>query len=301
MTAPVFRVSASGLGGSGYRHPGTGRIVPGVTTVLKQGAKPAIVQWAVDQTASYAVANIDALLGRTQEQGWGYLRWYHKRNPLPLEDGIDLRNYHLGVLDDAAELGTAMHEWAQADVDDAGVYPDTTMEPEAFWQMVGAWSGWLEQNFVECLVTEGTVWSDTEGYAGTFDGLWRINGKLYLIDIKTSRGIWPDHLMQLAALKNAETLFVNVEGEWKTVKGEKTWVGSYDEVEWDTSPIEGYGFIHIRPDDVDNKGNPIPAYCEFVEATDLDVYYDKFKGLLQCAKGDLILKEREKERAKSTK
>ena len=106
---PKLRVRSSGHGGSGYKHPHTGDVVPGVTTVLKRLDKPGVLQWAVDNTAAYAVANVDGLLNRTEEQGFGFLRWYWKRDPLK-GDLSDIRNYSDGVLNDAAELGTMMHD-----------------------------------------------------------------------------------------------------------------------------------------------------------------------------------------------
>jgi hypothetical protein len=38
------------------------------------------------------------------------------------------------------------------------------------------------------------------GYAGTLDGLWKIDGVPTLVDVKTARNTWPEHFQQLAAL-----------------------------------------------------------------------------------------------------
>jgi hypothetical protein len=259
------------------------------------------VQWSVDQTAAYAAANIDSLLSRSEMQGYNMLRWYHKRKPKPLEEGIDIRNYYLGVLDDSAELGTEVHEWAQADIDPSCTYPDATNYNELFWQMVDVWDEFKSQHTIEPLLTETTVWNETFGYAGTFDCLWYIDGVLTLLDIKTSRSLWDDHQRQLAALKNGETVLTDVIGKWKTTKGKTVWDGEFTEVEFDTSKIERYGFLHVRPDDSDNNGNFIPRYCEFVEATDLDLHFESFKGLLASARANKEIADRVKERESSKK
>jgi hypothetical protein len=162
---PKLRVRSSGYGGSGYKHPLNGDVVPGVTTVLKKLDKPGVLQWAVDNTAAYAVANIDALMSRTEEQGYGFLRWYWKRDPLQSDDQ-DIRNYSNGVLRDAADLGTLMHDWVAAD-HGAQPYPDVTFAPDYFWQMVAEWDKWQEENDVEPIFTETTFWSEQYGYAGT--------------------------------------------------------------------------------------------------------------------------------------
>ena len=195
MAEPKLRVRSSGHGGSGYKHPLTGKIVPGVTTVLKKLDKPGIVQWAVDNTSAYAVANIDSLLNRTEEQGYGFLRWYWKRDPLA-SDQDDIRNYSAGVLNDAANLGTLMHDWIAAE-HDAMPYPDVSLAPEYFWQMVAQWDEWKSQHDVEPMFTETTLWSHQYGYAGTADGLWLIDGVPTMLDIKTSRNVWDEHFMQL--------------------------------------------------------------------------------------------------------
>lgn len=285
MTSPKLAVKASGFGGRGYRHPETGQLVPSVTTVLKAAAQPGVTQWAVDQTAAFAAANPEYLMGMSQDRAWGYLRWYYKREPKEIYDGLDVRNYHKGVLNDAAEQGTGMHEWAQADVDNRLQYPIITDDNVAHWQMVGAWNKYLQENAVEPMLTEVTVWNATEGYAGTFDGLWVINGKLSLLDIKTSRGIWPDHSRQLAALKNGETYFTEVDGEWI----ENPWQPVVEQV-------EEFAFLHIRPDDIDNKGTFIDAYCEYTEAEDLDLYYEGFLGCLNMKKSELAIAARQKGR-----
>lgn len=279
MAEPELAVKQSGFGGRGYKHPLTGRVVPSVTTVLKAANKPAITQWAVDQTAAYAVANIDSLMSRSELQGWGFLRFFHKRNPLPLEEGTDIRNFHLGVLDDAAELGTSTHNWVEADVDMNLPFPDTTLEPDTFWQMVAVWNEFKLHHTVEPVYTELTVWNETWGYAGTLDGLWLIDGKLYLLDIKTSRNLWPEHLMQLAALRNAETMLVK--------QADGTWL----ELPFNL-PIDNIGMLHIRPDDVENNGQPKPAYIELVEAEDLDLHWEAFKGLLKYKQAERAIQQR---------
>lgn len=289
---PELSVKQSGFGGRGYKHPHTGQVVPGVTTITGAAHKPGLLQWAVDQTAAFAVANIDALMNRSELQGWGFLRWYHKRNPLPLEEGSDVRNYHIGVLNDAADLGTSMHDYIEADVDDTRLFPDTSFEPEAFHQMVPVWEKFKSEHTIEPVFTEATVWHAELGYAGTFDGLWIIDGVLCMIDIKTSRNTWPEHMMQLAALKNAETLLAKDEnGEWVEIG-----FGEYEP--------ESVRILHIRPDDVENDGTPKPAYIEMIEAEDLDIHWDGFLGLLKYKTAERALTQRrnaEKAEARAVK
>lgn len=298
MGNPLYRVRASGMGGSGYARPplpgephklvknadgkmidavvdeDTNRavVVPGVTTVLKSfGDPPQLVQWKIDQVAAYAVANLDALYNRTMEQGWGFLRWYTKRVP-DLSD--PLRNAHVGVVNDLAELGTNAHDWTQAEVN-GGMYPPIDSEEMA--QMAESWKRWRFFNTIKPVMTEVTVYGD--GYAGTFDGLWYVNGKLSLLDEKTSRTIGDTHKMQLAALRAADTIYVkDADGTWSTIPKPEP---------------EEYGFIQIRPDDIDTKGNFVPAFVKYhtITTTELDMYYERFMCALRVMQIDKELRE----------
>ncbi|AGY47127.1 exonuclease [Clavibacter phage CN1A] len=281
MSAPELSTRNSNMGGRGYKHPHTGQLVPSVTTVLKAAATPAITQWAVDQTAAYAVANIDALLTRTEQQGYGFLRWYHSRDPLPLEEGMDLRNYHLGVLHDRADLGTAVHEWIEADLDFTRPFPEIRLEHnEPVAQMVERWEEFKAAHKIEVVMIEVTVWNAELGYAGTFDLLAYVDGVLTLIDFKTSRGVWDSHRQQLAALRGATT-FLHKDSEG-------TWV---EEI-WDTSGMK-FGLLHIRPDDINGNGDFVPSFIEMhhIAPSHLDIYFKQFVGMLDFRKGELEIKQ----------
>lgn len=281
---PKLRVRSSGHGGSGYKHPLTGQVVPGVTTVLKKLDKPGVLQWAVDNTSAYAVANIDALLSRTEEQGYGFLRWYWKRDPLQ-GDQDDIRNYSAGVLNDAAELGTLMHDWVAAD-HGGQPYPDVSIAPEYFWQMVAQWDAWKEANSVEPVLTETTLWSHQYGYAGTADGLWLVNGVMTMLDVKTSRNVWDEHFMQLAALGACDALLKEVDGEW---------------VEDGVPGFSQYALLHIRPEDTDKHGEPLDAFCrlEVCDMEEMPLHFDAFLGLLAVSDAQLKVREHRKQKEKN--
>ncbi len=274
---PKLRVRSSGHGGSGYKHPLDGSVVPGVTTVLKKLEKPAIAQWAVDNTAAYAVANIDALLSRTEEQGYGFLRWYWKRDPLA-SDASDIRNYSNGVLNDAAELGTLIHDWIAAD-HGACPYPDVSDAPDYFWEMVKEWDEWKSIHEVVPIHSEVTFWSKTHGYAGTADAIWMVDGVPMLIDVKSSRNTWDEHLMQVAALGACDTMLLEpTDGHW---------------VEQPIPEFKEYALLHLRPSDTDKNGNPMSPFCELkkVDMDEIPTLFDAFLGLLKVSHAQNALKD----------
>lgn len=293
MSEPKLRIPASGLGGSGYKNPVTGEKVPGVTTVLGVLDKPGLIQWNIDNTAWYAVANIDALLNRTEEQGFHFLRYYTKRmkpddfdNPV-----VDIHDYSTGVLNDLANLGTLTHEYIEADLNE-GFEPELTRVEQA--EMVEQYLIWKSEHEIEMYATEATLFG--VGFAGTADILWRLTclheepcvppGTAMLVDAKTSRRTWDEHKSQLSALGTCDTWMREVPaGTQGAFKHERTRKG-VKEVSWwvpqDVPPIQAYGILHLRPNDWDRNGNPIPAFCtlKVVPQDEIDVAYKMFQGAL---------------------
>ena len=279
MAQPKLRVRSSGHGGSGYKHPETGKVVPGVTTVLKKLDKPGVLQWAVDNTAAYAVANIDSLLNRTEEQGWGFLRWYWKRDPLASDDQ-DIRNYSAGVLNNAAELGTLMHDWIAAEHDDSP-YPDVSLAPPHFWEMVAEWDKWKVEHDIKPILTETTFWSHQYGFAGTADGLWEIDGVRTLLDVKTSRNVWDEHFMQLSALGACDTYLIESDNKW---------------TEMELPGFSQYALLHIRPTDTTKNGEHMEPFCrlEVVDVEEIPLHFESFLGLLAVSEAQNKVREHRK-------
>ena len=50
---------------------------------------------------------------------------------------------------------------------------------------------------------EQIVWSKKHRFAGTLDVVGYLNGKLFVIDFKTSKGFYDEYLLQIAAYKEA--------------------------------------------------------------------------------------------------
>lgn len=290
MTLPKLAVARSGYGGRGYRNPVTGdkRVVPSITTVLKAENKPALVQWAVDQTAGYAVANAASLLTKSEEYGFKMLRYFHsKEAPIEGKD-IDLHSYYNGVRDDAADMGTAIHEWIQADLEPHLPFPDLDKQGEPFWQMVDEWEKWKKGKDIVPYFTERTVWNDEAGYAGTFDGLWEVDGVPTLMDIKSSRGLYESTWMQLSALYHAPELF--------QPQDDDTYASIRD---WQL-PVTNLAVLHIRPEDWNTRNQRMPAHCRWVEMpNDPKIYYKGFTGLLQYKHAMRELADATREREKN--
>lgn len=287
MTLPIRAVAQSGYGGRGYRPFGHKvPVQPSVTTILKAEAKPALTQWAADQTAAYAVANAEKLFGMSDSRAWGFLRYFWNRAPKdPLSGDIDLASYHTGVLSDAGELGDSVHEWIEADLFQTP-FPDVSNRNPAFWECVAAWNKFKSEHDIVPHRTEVTVWNDEPGmgHGGTFDILAEVDGKLMLIDIKTSRGLYTSTWMQLSALYHSPILLEPDPTVDDPRQGVDRLLSNWQ------APIEGVAVIHVRPGDFENRtGKPMEPFAKWVpiplgkehktwqEAT--ESYYKGFRGL----------------------
>lgn len=296
---PKLRVASSGYKGSGYfiptdLDPFTGKPVrvPGVTTITGALPAPGIIQWSCDQTAAYAVANADRLLDRTEEQGFKYLRFYHSRKVDYDDPATDIHNYHTGVLNDLAELGTITHEWVTSFL--LGVdTPEVTRDEHA--EMIEQFLDWYSQHEVEVVEAESTVYNQAVGYAGTMDFILRVDGETMLVDAKTSRAVRDGHIAQLSALGAATTLMREVgpdEGvEYKSAKWGKTY--------WREDGIPGfskYAVLQLRPSDVTNKGEYIAPFCrlEVIEPERISAAHQAFLGALEVRRGLRALEQVEK-------
>jgi len=286
MVQPKLRSRASGFGGSGYRIPtwlddaGKPTLVPSVTTITGVTHKPGLVQWAADQTAAYAVTHLDDLMSRTEEAGWGFLRYFWRREP----KGVDeLRGAHKRVLNEAANIGTNVHEWIEADLKGEFEPAIDSFECE---QMVEQWLLWKSEHTIEPILVEATAVNREHGYAGTLDGLWVVDGVPTLVDVKTSRNTWPEHFQQLAALGACYTLMEECDECEGSVPLADTW---WREIVM--PPFSEYAILHLRPQDYDSKGNVTEPFCKLKKIENIDLHFEGFLGALQLKKYERKLKE----------
>jgi len=151
-----------------YRN-NAGAIVPGVTTVIGLLAKPALVPWAWK-------------LGMA---------------------GEDMNK----VRDMAADIGTATHYMAECMF--KGQKPDfqhyTPYVVGAATKMMPALKAYLDSNPAETVASEVNVVSEKWQYGGCIDWVCvpKSTGLLTIRDIKTSKGIYAEYLIQIAAYEVA--------------------------------------------------------------------------------------------------
>jgi hypothetical protein len=119
----------------------------------------------------------------------------------------------------ARELGTAVHSAIEALVLGTPA-PEPTEEELPFLEQFEAFRAAYEPEF---LAAESTVFSREHSYAGTLDAVVTIDGRTYVLDVKTGAGIYAEVALQLAAYRAAEFMglpngeevpMLETEAEW---------------------------------------------------------------------------------------
>lgn len=150
------------LAKKGYKND-YGVRIPGVTTITGMLAKPALIPWA---------------------------------NKMGLK-GIDISKY----VDDLAQVGKLAHSMVEhyllgtkADTSDYSKNQISLAE-NAMLKFLA----WEKENDLKVIRVELRLISEQHQFGGTCDIYCKLNGRYTLIDLKTSKGIWPDMFTQVAA------------------------------------------------------------------------------------------------------
>jgi hypothetical protein len=188
-----------------YRDPAGGPDLVSVTNVLSSGvAKFALVPWAVKLTAEHCVDNRLDVARRALKDREQLLK--------------DIKAVHRNARDTAADLGTRVHDRAEAMALQAPFPADREVDPYAR-QLALFWQRWGVDLDTDIVAAEITFAHRRLGYAGTGDlMIWLRTGpdrskELWLVDYKTSAkrpasSVYPEYAMQLAALRFAECVWL---------------------------------------------------------------------------------------------
>lgn len=194
---------------------------PGATRVLEVLSKPALITWKARESAR-AVASL-----HPKAVEWDM--W--QRNP------DEFLNWALQesdkARDTAAAVGSGVHHWADMVSRGSVIDSKALGIPDEYIPYLDAWRGFLA--FLEAcggtiVSSEHAVWSNA-GYAGTYDLIVSLQDELWMIDIKTSKGYYPEYALQLAAYGYADYIIL-----------EK------DPTSYPMPSIQRYGVLHLRPD-----------------------------------------------------
>ena len=205
--------------------------VPGATSVLDILSKPALITWKA-QEAAKAMLGI-ALDGELIDyKSYDYKAAVEKFVPQALSIADEQR-------DTAAKLGSSIHLLAdmasrgQESAQDGFQVSDKEIPYLDAWKRFMAF---LEAQGGRIVSSEHMVWS-ANGYGGTYDLIVEWQEKLWLLDIKTSKGYYPEYGLQLAAYRWADSIIL--EGDPST---------------YSMPEIHHAGVLHLRPEQYPDTG-----------------------------------------------
>lgn len=214
-------------GKSGHGYTVDGAKVPGVTSILGLLPKDNLIKWAAESTADYAVNN------------WGTL------SEMPWADRLKaLYGARFEKSQPAAKRGTEVHRLAEPAIRGEEIDMDA-MPPEL--------RGYVESYLDFCDTidpkplengTELVVANRTHRYCGTADLVADlpaltcegefIQAGRWLLELKTSKGVWPESALQACAYEHCE---VFVDPDEPDDERLVEWLG-----------IQRCGVVHIGPD-----------------------------------------------------
>jgi len=165
-----------------------GRQLPSVTSVPKLvGIPDRLHRWFVGNLIDHVVDNASAISLRTATGD--------EREVKALRS--DLWRAVQGE-QTARVVGIALHRAASLGDDPDHVHPDIAPRLRQYLD-------WRATSGIEILGSEFQVWNLAEGYAGTVDLLGRFpDGSVWVIDLKTGKGVYTESVLQLMAYAMAE-------------------------------------------------------------------------------------------------
>lgn len=184
-----------------------------VTTILRAIAKPALVPWAARSVAEAAVqatrtGTLQAMVDQDPDGAVSFL----KQSPYSQRD-------------QAAGAGSLIHQWVEARIIGATT-PDV---PVGLRPTLEQFQRFEAENAPQWEASEVTVYSREHEYAGTLDAICVVNGKRFIVDFKTGKGVYPEYALQLNAYAHGE------------------FIGLPNGTEQQLPPLDGAIVIHLGP------------------------------------------------------
>jgi hypothetical protein len=180
-----------------------------VSTIKGKKGSNALVDWAARTVA-----------GRAREYAQQYLNGAASVEELCVRLCDDaLGNVHNELRDEAADFGTVFHALVEnvangrQDALDAAAEAVGQKSQERLWADAEAFLDWTCRFQPKWGLTEFHVINRKHGYMGTADALVKIGDERILMDVKTSKNVYGDYALQLAAYRHAEHIVFADTGE----------------------------------------------------------------------------------------
>lgn len=185
--------------------------VPSVTTLIGKGLpKEMLVRWAAKSAAEYAAENLNDLAAMT-----------------PAERVTVIKGAPFAKRDEAAVRGTDVHALAEQ-----LVHGNEVEVPAHLADYVRGFADFIDTFAVTPVLTEKSAANRDYFYAGRFDLIADMGGTRWLLDVKTSKGVYAETALQLAAYRGCEFYVTDDDPD----------------TEYPMPEVERVGVLHVTPD-----------------------------------------------------
>ena len=141
------------------------------------------------------------------------------------------------ALQEAADIGTCTHEAIENFLSNNQEDVQITFVGFKMW-----WDNLLKNNTVDILGTEQKI--VCQWFGGTYDALLKINGKIYLVDWKTSNHVTSNYFLQLSAYRFILYTIYNINIDGCIVLQLNKKEPGFNEFVLDFSNIDHFNFIN---------------------------------------------------------
>lgn len=182
---------------SGRTYETPDGVFPSVTSILSVISKPALVNWSakVERELVCEVAY------QLYEDAPVAPRMARLAYMTTLNQRIGTTKAHERVSQKALDAGSAAHsliEWNLRRELGQKVGPEPRVSGESA-NAFAQYEAWRASVDLKPMAIEQTIWHSHDRYAGTLDLLARVDGRIAVIDFKTSSGIYDEYYLQVAA------------------------------------------------------------------------------------------------------
>lgn len=192
------------------RHKTEGWEYPGVTTILKPWDKEGLVKWAADLERAACLEAAADVYQVCLDKG------YRLENfAVAMEAKLGSARQHQRKKEAAGDIGTAAHERIRWHINhELGIETPMPLIPDESELAVMAWQDHWKATGITPLRAEQPIWSHNHQVAGTVDLFALRDGQLGIVDLKTSKGIYPSMHYQVAEYCALAEECLGVEVEW---------------------------------------------------------------------------------------
>lgn len=162
-----------------YKLKGEKKWLTSVTAATGIINKPFLIPWAVGLARDHLIEMIE------------------RGTPITHDDVRKACDLHSVKKEEAANIGSLVHAYAERYAKTRQLWSDEKNEKVLLG--IGAFLEWVEEHDVTFLKSESLCYSKEHNFVGTFDALAEVDGKLSLVDYKTSSGIYPEYSIQASA------------------------------------------------------------------------------------------------------